>query len=91
MPTQSFDLAPGRDYIELNQLLKLVGLCDSGGAGKLLVDSGAVLVDGVPESRRTAKIHAGQRVAVGHFRIQVRAGEPDRQPGALPRGSARGR
>ena len=28
------------DHVELNQLLKLVGICDSGGAGKMLVASG---------------------------------------------------
>lgn len=73
MPSQHFDLAPHRDFVELNQLLKLAGLCDSGGAGKLLVDSGQVLVDGVQELRRTAKIHAGQVVSVGTLRILVRA------------------
>ena len=32
----------GHDYVELHQLLKLVGVVDSGGAGKHLVASGAV-------------------------------------------------
>jgi ribosome-associated protein len=53
-----------RDHIELHQLLKLSGLCDSGGAGKHLVASGAVSVDGMPETRKTCKIRAGQRVEV---------------------------
>ena len=35
MPILDFLLE--RDFIELNQLLKLTGLCDSGGAGKQLV------------------------------------------------------
>ncbi|MDE2381992.1 MAG: RNA-binding S4 domain-containing protein, partial [Xanthomonadaceae bacterium] len=48
-----FALDAGREFIELNQLLKLVGLCDSGGAGKQLVASGAVRVDGVVELRKT--------------------------------------
>lgn len=60
-----------RDHVELNQLLKLVGICDSGGAGKALVASGAVLVDGVVELRKTAKIRAGQRVRVGAIDIVV--------------------
>ena len=62
---QRIDFDLDRDYVELNQLLKLVGLVDSGGAGKQLVASGAVAVDGVVESRKTAKIRAGQRVQVG--------------------------
>jgi ribosome-associated protein len=50
--------------VELNQLLKLVGICDSGGAGKAIVAAGAVTVDGVLETRKTAKIRPGQRVVV---------------------------
>ncbi|MFC5576609.1 RNA-binding S4 domain-containing protein [Lysobacter niabensis] len=65
----SFEL--DRDFVELNQLLKLTGLCDSGGAGKQLVASGAVRVDGVVELRKTCKIHAGQRVAIGDVEIGV--------------------
>lgn len=34
------------DYVELNQLLKLTGVCQSGGAGKLRVAAGEVSVDG---------------------------------------------
>ena len=68
---QTIDFELDRDFIELNQLLKLAGLCDSGGAGKQLVASGAVRVDGVPEHRKTAKIRAGQRVRVGTVEIRV--------------------
>jgi ribosome-associated protein len=60
-----------REFVELNQLLKLVGLCDSGGAGKALVASGAVSVDGAVERRRTCKIRAGQRVVAGGVEILV--------------------
>jgi ribosome-associated protein len=63
------------DYVELNQLLKLVGLCDSGGAGKMIVASGAVAVDGKQELRKTCKLRAGQQVSLGDIRIQVVAGE----------------
>ncbi|GLQ96611.1 RNA-binding S4 domain-containing protein [Dyella mobilis] len=59
------------DYVELNQLLKLVGLCDSGGQGKLIVASGAVYVDGQQELRKTCKIHAGQTVQVDEVEIRV--------------------
>lgn len=60
-----------RDFVELNQLLKLTGLCDSGGAGKQLVASGAVRVDGMVELRKTCKIHAGQQVVIGDVAIDV--------------------
>jgi ribosome-associated protein len=63
------------EFVEVNQLLKLSGLVDSGGAGKNLVASGAVSVDGKQELRKTAKIRAGQTVSVGDVRISVIAGD----------------
>jgi len=59
------------EFIELNQLLKVVGLCDSGGAGKQIVAGGQVRVDGKQELRKTAKIRAGQHVTLGDVRIVV--------------------
>ena len=61
------------EFIELNQLLKLAGVCDSGGAGKALVAEGVVSVDGKVELRKTAKIRAGQVVSLGDVQIQVLA------------------
>ncbi len=62
----------GSEYIELNQLLKLVGQCDSGGAGKALVAEGAVSVDGKVELRKTCKVRAGSVVTLGDVRITVK-------------------
>ena len=70
---QDIDFTLEGDYVELNQLLKLAGLCDSGGAGKALVASGAVRVDGAVESRKTAKIRAGQVVSLAGAVVRVRA------------------
>ena len=69
---QQIDFYLDRDFVELNQLLKLAGLVDSGGAGKQLVAAGLVQVDGAVESRKTAKIRAGQVVRVDGFEIHVR-------------------
>ena len=69
MQTQNFELEG--DYVELNMLLKLTGICDSGGAGKAIVASGAVLVDGTMELRKTCKIRAGQVVTIDDMEIHV--------------------
>ncbi len=61
------------EYVELNQLLKLTGVCPSGGAGKLRVAAGDVTVDGQVELRKTCKIRAGQVVAVDDLKIRVAA------------------
>lgn len=50
------------EYIELDKLLKAAGLADSGGQARMLITEGLVRVDGKPESRKTAKIRAGQLV-----------------------------
>ena len=67
-----FELEGG--HVELSQLLELCGQCGSGGAGRALVASGAVRVDGATESRKTAKIRAGQVVALGDVEVHVRGG-----------------
>ncbi|WP_395770667.1 RNA-binding S4 domain-containing protein [Arenimonas sp.] len=69
MPEVHFELEG--EFIELNQLLKLVGLCDSGGIGKQIVASGIVSVDGRPELRKTAKIRSGQTVTLEDVLIRI--------------------
>ena len=70
---QQFEFKLTADFIELNQLLKVVGVCDSGGAGKALVTEGVVSVDGQVELRKTCKIRAGSVVTLGDVRITVLA------------------
>ena len=65
------DFVLEREHVELHQLLKLVGLCDSGGAGKAMVARGGVLVDGEEELRKTRKLRAGNTVQVGEETIRI--------------------
>lgn len=60
------------EYVALCDLLKIAGVVTSGGEGKARVDAGGVMVDGQPESRRTAKIRAGQVVECDGVRVKVR-------------------
>lgn len=62
------------EYIELCNLLKLAGIANSGGQGKLMVSDGIVEVDGKVETRRTAKIRAEQTVECMGHKIKVIAG-----------------
>jgi ribosome-associated protein len=68
---QQLEFQLNGEYVELNQLLKLVGVCDSGGAGKALVAEGVVSVDGHIELRKTCKIRTGSVVTLGDVRITV--------------------
>jgi ribosome-associated protein len=62
------------EFIELCNLLKLAGIANSGGQGKMMVGDGIVEVDGVIESRKTAKIRAGQQVECLGQKISVVSG-----------------
>ena len=53
----------GQRGIRLGQLLKLVGLVESGGAVRELLASGAVTVNGETEVRRGRQLAAGDVVA----------------------------
>ena len=77
---QQLEFTLTRDYVELDNLLKLMGVCDSGGAGKMLVASGVVSVDGKVELRKTCKIRAGQVVSLGDVSIAVLAEKPKDTP-----------
>lgn len=50
------------DYIQLDQLLKACGLVITGGEAHQVVNAGAVKVNGKVETRKRAKLRAGQRV-----------------------------
>ena len=68
---QQLEFKVNGEFIELNQLLKLTGVCDSGGAGKALVAEGVVSVDGKAELRKTCKIRTGSVVTLGDIQITV--------------------
>jgi ribosome-associated protein len=60
------------EYIELIKLLKVTGLCDTGGMAKNVTDDGLVQVDGRTELRKRCKIRSGQVVSFEGHEIEVR-------------------
>ncbi len=64
-------LAPGKPHIELCDLLKVADLCESGGAAKHIIAAGHVKVDGIVDTRKRAKIKAGQMVEFQGEKIKV--------------------
>lgn len=63
----------GQEFVLLQSLLQLVGVCNTGGEAKTLIVDGAVTVDGEVETRRGKKIRAGQRVSAAGVDIEVLA------------------
>lgn len=59
------------DHIQLDQLLKATGLCESGGAAHAAIADGSARVDGQVETRKRAKLHPGQRVEFAGEKIDL--------------------
>lgn len=64
------------DYIELCKLLKISNLVSSGGEGKEVVANGQVRVNGLIETRKRCKIHAGQTIEFDGTTLEVEAMDP---------------
>ena len=61
----------GHEYVELCNLLKLTGLCHSGGLAKVVIGDGLVTVDGEVELRKRCKIRANQEVEFQGVGVKV--------------------
>ncbi len=53
------------DTLTLNSALKLVGVADTGGRAKTMIQAGEVRVNGEVETRRKRKLRAGDVIEVG--------------------------
>lgn len=60
-----------REFIELNNLLKVTGLCESGGRAKVVIAEGDVRVNGIVELRKRCKIRSGNEVEYMGEKIEV--------------------
>ena len=60
-----------QEYIELYKLLKLLDLVDSGAEAKLIIAEGYVRRNGEVETRKRAKIEAGETIEVADVIIEV--------------------
>jgi ribosome-associated protein len=58
-------------FVELNDLMKLTGMCESGGMAKNMIIEGRVVVDGKIELKRRRKISAGQIVRFEGREVRV--------------------
>ena len=52
------------EYIRLQDLLKLSGLCSTGGMAKMVIQNGEVLVNGEVCTMRGKKLYAGDTVTL---------------------------
>ena len=60
------------EYIDLIQLLKAVGIAQTGGHAKMIVDDGDVLRNGEIETRRRAKLVKGDTIKIENRIIELK-------------------
>ena len=68
---ENFELKEGEEYIELKNLIKLLGWVDTGGEAKLHIDNQKVKVNGVIETQRRKKIRRGDIVMSDNKQAKV--------------------
>ena len=59
------------DYIELMAFLKAIGLAETGGHAKFIVDEGEVQRNGEVEFRRRAKLIKGDQIEIAGRKINL--------------------
>jgi len=57
------------EYIELIQLLKAIGLAQTGGHAKMIVNEGLINRNGEIETRKRAKLISGDIIEVVDYKI----------------------
>lgn len=71
MEKLQFVLMPNHEFIELNKLLKLSGIAQTGGHAKLMIDEGVVKVNDEVELRKRKKLRTGDVVECEGNRIDI--------------------
>jgi len=71
MHKMHFQLRPKDEFIELNKLLKLQQIAQSGGHANLMIEDGIVKVNGQVEFRKRNKIRSGDIIEVENIQIVV--------------------
>jgi ribosome-associated protein len=68
---ENFKLKEGEEYIELKNLIKLLGWVNTGGEAKFRIDNQEIKVNGEVETQRRKKIRRGDIVMSGNNQAEV--------------------
>ncbi len=68
---QTFEIN-GKEYIELNKLLKVLNLVGTGGEAHIRIDAGEIKVNGSVEKQRRKKLRPGDLVLFNNETIQIK-------------------
>jgi len=62
----------GSEFIELNKLLKLLGLADTGGEANIRITEGEVKVNEITETQKRKKLRSGDIVVIYNEKIRIK-------------------
>lgn len=68
---ENFKLKEGEEFIELKNLIKLLGWVNTGGEATTRIDNGEIKVNGNIETQRRKKVRSGDIVTSGNDQAQV--------------------
>lgn len=61
----------GQEYIELNRILKLLGLVATGGEAKVIIQQGEVKVNHMVETQVRKKLRSGDKIQFDDATIEI--------------------
>lgn len=61
----------GQEFIQLDQLLKLLNIASSGGEAHIMIENGEATLNGVQEFRKRKKLFAEDIVKIFDFQINI--------------------
>lgn len=75
MPTETVQLKPNAEFIELIKLLKFAQVAQTGGHAKILIEDGLIYVNNEVEYRKRRKLRADDVVSFEDTTIKITAAE----------------
>lgn len=71
MTQKTINIAITTEYLQLQQLLKKIGVISTGGEAKIFLSQTPVLVNGEEENRRGRKLYSGDAVLVDNINYLI--------------------
>lgn len=71
MNKEIFKLKEDQEFIELIKLLKICGIAQTGGHGKILIEEGSVFLNDEQEFRKRKKLFTRDRIRVENIEITI--------------------
>jgi ribosome-associated protein len=68
---ENFKLKEGEEFIELKNLIKILGWVSTGGEAKVQIDNEQIKVNGAIETQRRKKVRSGDVVTSGNNSVRV--------------------